>query len=198
MDVIEVLNGQVCELEGDYLEREFEADDVTPFPLQAVLTQFHATEILTEDISWDADAMELAVLFSDTFDDSISVKRVKEAQQRADARIEAGEYNCSRRTVVIQELVAAYGRDYAFRKSSFRRQYDAVKWHSAVGLYHFGDWLIETTERVQESVRPYAQAAKARLKDAVRSHLPTRRSDADGDTQVYEPDADDRVPAKAD
>lgn len=198
MYMVNVLDGQVTELDGDFLNRDFEAENVTPFPMRAVLTQLYMAEVLSDDVARDAGAMELAVLFQQTFGESISIKRVKQAQRAADERIDNDDYDCARQTVVMQELVAAYGRQYAFNASSFRRQYDAVKWYSTLGMYHFGEWLLDATERAGDAIERHGKAAKRRLTAYVRDRVPlldNNPAPESGDTQVFEPDDEQRANA---
>jgi|AntRauTorcE11898_2_1112593.scaffolds.fasta_scaffold13997_1 hypothetical protein len=209
MDMFNVLNGRLNAYSNITNTPAFDAEAAVPFPLDAVHTQLNVARVMSDEVGSDPDMMELAVLFSDEFGESISIKQVREAKRRADARIEAGEYEHTRQAVRQDEFVAAYGRDYAFRNSSFRRQYDAVKWYSTVGLHAFGVFLVDTCgayladqfDRTVAAVRPRVRNAKARIGSAIRSRLPGR-TPSGGDTEIYEShkrsNADEPAAPKAD
>lgn len=169
MKATSVLNGQVSELEHSTLEREFEADPANPFPLNAVLRQFYAEALFNENIDRSTTTTELAVLFSSTFDEPIRLQYVQQAEQNATERINNRETELAPETIRMQELVASYGRDYAFRTPTLRRQYDAVKWYTtAVVLYHTGNALFNAYTATHRHVKPLMN----RMVSAARERIP--------------------------
>lgn len=179
MNMTAVLHGQVTSVEtdSDVLDYDFETDNATPFPLQAVLAKLYLEEVYSTDTAEECDAMELAVLFSNIFNDSISVNQVKQAQTAAERRFYKN--GVPEQQILVQEVVAAYGRDYAFNRSSFGQQYDAVKWYTALAVHAFGQAVLAATERATPRIKRAAERVREAFRSRISSFRKFRKDDDD-------------------
>lgn len=178
MKVTPVFDATKADLDPDFLNQEFDSEGATPFPLQAVLKRLYIADIQAGHATRETDAMELAVIFANTFDESISVSQVRKAQQRTDNIIKTtGKLGYSRRALVMIQLVEAFGRDYAYTRSPVGQLYDLFKWKGLTALDKIGDLTLSATDHLVSSLKN----AGATLRQKLKQPSPPRTEDTTTD-----------------
>jgi hypothetical protein len=160
MNVTQVFVGSTLDILEDI--PEFEADAATPFPLEDVYERLYACSIRSDEITRNSDVLEYAVLFQELFGESVGLEQLQGVEERVEVRVADDDDDTPRRGIVVEEVVNAYGRNYAFTTSSFRVQYDALKWHGVRALDEIGERtialsgaLVERTKSLRDRVTEY-------------------------------------------